>query len=109
MPSTLGGMVYLIIVAVTAVGLLVVAFGPWRRGIALIGLGLLFGALMRTLLRDRNAGMLRVRRHKWVDVAMLGGARRRAERSSRSVIPRNQPGLTGRSGTGNPVRSGRAR
>ena len=46
-PSTLGGMVYLIVVAVTAVGLLVVAFGPWRRGVALIGLGLIFGALMR--------------------------------------------------------------
>ena len=73
MPSTLGGMVYLIVVAVTAVGLLIVAFGPWRRGITLIGLGLLFGALMRTLLRDRNAGMLRVRRHRWVDVLMLGG------------------------------------
>ena len=33
-PSTLGGLVYLIVVAVTAVGLLVVAFGPWRRGVA---------------------------------------------------------------------------
>ena len=89
-PSTLGGMVYLIVVAVTAVGLLIVAFGPWRRGITLIGLGLLFGALMRTLLRDRNAGMLRVRRHKWVDVAMLGGIGT-AMIVLASVIP-NQPG-----------------
>ncbi len=89
-PSTLGGMVYLIVVAVTAVGLLIVAFGPWRRGITLIGLGLLFGALMRTLLRDRNAGMLRVRRHKWVDVAMLGSIGT-AMIVLASVIP-NQPG-----------------
>ena len=38
-PSTLGGLVYLIVVAVSVVGLLVVAFGPWRRGVALIGAG----------------------------------------------------------------------
>ena len=49
-PSTLGGLVYLIVVAASAVGLLIVAFGPWRRGVALIGLGLLFGALARIVL-----------------------------------------------------------
>lgn len=72
-PSTPGGLVYLIVVAVSAVGLLVVAFGPWRRGVAVIGVALLVGALMRALLRDRDAGMLRVRRNRWVDVLMLGG------------------------------------
>jgi hypothetical protein len=72
-PSTLGGLVYLIIVAASAVGLLVIALGPWRRGVALIGLALLLGALMRAVLRDRDAGMLRVRRNRWVDVLMLGG------------------------------------
>ena len=72
-PSTLGGLVYLIVVGVTVVGLVVVAVGPWRRGIALIGLALLVAALMRALLRDRDAGMLRVRRHRTVDVLMLGG------------------------------------
>ena len=61
-PSTVGGLVYLI-----------VAFGPWRRGVGLIGIALLVGALMRALLRDRDAGMLRVRRNRWVDVLMLGG------------------------------------
>ena len=89
-PSTFGGMVYLIVVAVTAVGLLVVAFGPWRRGVELIGLGLIFGALMRAVLRDRNAGMLRVRRHRWVDVLMLGGVGS-AMIVLANVIP-NQPG-----------------
>lgn len=72
-PSTIGGMVYLIVVAISLVGLLVVAFGPWRRGVGLIGVALLFAALSRALLRDRDAGMLRVRRHRWVDVIMLGG------------------------------------
>jgi hypothetical protein len=72
-PSTPGGLVYLIIVAASAVGLLVIALGPWRRGVALIGLALLLGALMRAVLRDRDAGMLRVRRNRWVDVLMLGG------------------------------------
>ena len=90
LPSTIGGLVYLIVVAVTAVGLLVVAFGPWRRGVAMIGLVLIFGALMRALLPDRSAGMLRVRRHKWVDVLMLGGVGS-ALLVLASVIP-NQPG-----------------
>ena len=89
-PSTLGGLVYLIVVAVSAVGLLIVALGPWRRGVALIGLALLVGALMRALLRDRDAGMLRVRRHRWIDVLMLGGVGA-ALIVLASVIP-NQPG-----------------
>ncbi len=72
-PSTLGGLVYLVVVAVSVVGLMVIAFGPWRRGVGLIGIALLLAALMRALLRDRDAGMLRVRRSRWVDVLMLGG------------------------------------
>ena len=72
-PSTLGGLVYLLVVAGSGVGLLVVAFGPWRRGVGLIGLALLFGALARAILPDNNAGMLRVRRNRWADVLMLGG------------------------------------
>jgi hypothetical protein len=72
-PSTLGGLVYLSVVAISLVGLGIVAFGPWRRGIALIGMGLLLGAVMRATLRDRDAGMLRVRRNRWIDVLMLGG------------------------------------
>lgn len=73
MPSTFGGLVYLVVVAASAVGLMVVAFGPWRRGVALIGAALLVGAVMRAFLRDRDAGMLRVRRNRWIDVLMLGG------------------------------------
>ena len=72
-PSTIGGMVYLLVVAASGVGLLIVAFGPWRRGVALIGAALILGALARIVLSDNNAGMLRVRRSRWADVLMLGG------------------------------------
>jgi hypothetical protein len=72
-PSTIGGLVYLIVVAASALGLLIVAFGPWRRGVGLIGVALIVGALARAVLRDRDAGMLRVRRNRWVDVLMLSG------------------------------------
>ena len=89
-PSTLGGLVYLIVVAASAVGLLIIAFGPWRRGVGLIGLALLFGALARIVLSENNAGMLRVRRSRWADVLMLGGVGT-ALIVLASVIP-NQPG-----------------
>lgn len=72
-PSTVGGLIYLVIVGASGVGLVVVALGPWRHGVALIGLALLLGAAARATLRDRDAGMLRVRRNRWVDVLMLGG------------------------------------
>ena len=71
-PSTFGGLVYLAVVAASLVGLLIVALGPWRRGIDLIGVALLVGAGMRVVLSEGNAGMLRVRRSRWVDVLMLG-------------------------------------
>jgi hypothetical protein len=89
-PSTLGGLVYLLVVAGSALGLLVVAFGPWRRGVGIIGLALLFGALARIILPDNNAGMLRVRRNRWADVLMLAGVGT-ALIVLASVIP-NQPG-----------------
>jgi hypothetical protein len=89
-PSTLGGLVYLIVVAATGVGLAVVAFGPWRRGVGLIGLSLLLGAAMRAVLPDRDAGMLRVRRSRWVDVLMLAAVGT-ALLVLASVIP-DQPG-----------------
>jgi hypothetical protein len=73
-PSTLGGAVYIVVVLVSGIGLAVVAFGPWRRGIALIGMSLVLAALMRASLGDRDSGMLRVRRLRWVDVLMLAGA-----------------------------------
>jgi hypothetical protein len=88
-PSTVGGLVYLIVVATTGFGLLIIAFGPWRRGVVLIGAALIVGALARAVFRDRDAGMLRVRRNRWIDVLMLGGVGT-ALILLASVIP-NQP------------------
>ena len=73
-PSTLGGVIYIVVVVASGVGLAIVAFGPWRRGIALMGLALILASLVRASLGDHDAGMLRVRRHRWVDVLMLGVA-----------------------------------
>ena len=69
-PQTLGGLIYLCVLAAAAVGLVIVLVGPWRTGLSWLGAGLLFAALTRLVLSDRRAGMLRVRR-KWSDVLML--------------------------------------
>lgn len=71
-PQTFGGFVYLLVVAATVSGLLVLAFGPWRRGVALIGAALVAAAALRLLLGEDNAGMLRVR-SRLFDVAALAG------------------------------------
>jgi len=71
-PSTFGGLIYLVVVLVTMVGLALVAFGPWRRGIALVGFALLFASGMRLVTKESEAGMLRVR-SRWFDVTMLAG------------------------------------
>ncbi|MGH3414701.1 MAG: DUF3017 domain-containing protein [Marmoricola sp.] len=71
-PSTLGGLVYLLLLAASVAGLVMVAFGPWREGIALIGAMLLVAAAFRATVREGNAGMLRVR-SRWFDVVALTG------------------------------------
>ena len=71
-PSTFGGLIYLIVVAVTVVGFALVAIGPWRRGIALVGIGLLFASGMRLVIHEDEAGMLRVRGRTF-DVLALAG------------------------------------
>ena len=69
-PSTFGGLIYLVMVGTTVAGLCLVAFGPWRRGIALVGVALLFASGMRLVIHEAEAGMLRVR-GRWFDVAAL--------------------------------------
>lgn len=71
-PSTPGGLVYLVVVAVTLVGFGLVAFGPWRRGIALIGAAFVLAAGMRLLINEGEAGMLRVRGRVFDVVALAG-------------------------------------
>ena len=72
-PQTLGGVVYLAVLAASLVGLGIVFLGAWRTGLAWIGVALLVAALTRLVLSERGAGMLRVRR-KWSDVLMLTAA-----------------------------------
>lgn len=72
-PSTLGGVVYLLVCAAAAVGLMLVAFGPWRQGVMLVGGALLVAGSVRLLLSSHEAGMLRVRPHRLVDASMLLG------------------------------------
>jgi len=69
-PSTFGGLIYLVVVVTTLVGLGMVTFGPWRRGVALVGFSLIFAASMRLVTKEDEAGMLRVR-SRWFDVTVL--------------------------------------
>jgi hypothetical protein len=63
----------LAVLVVVAVGLVSVTFGHWRRGIVVIGLALVGGALLRLFLPLRRVGFLAVR-SRYVDVALLAGA-----------------------------------
>jgi hypothetical protein len=67
-----GTVVVAVEIAVAAVGLLVVVFGPWRLGVGMIGAGLVAGSMARTLLPERAAGLLRVCRPT-VDVVIMTG------------------------------------
>ncbi|MBO9524063.1 MAG: DUF3017 domain-containing protein [Nocardioidaceae bacterium] len=71
-PSTFGGLIYLVVVAVTLVGFGLVAFGPWRRGIALVGVAFVFASGMRLFVNEDEAGMLRVRGRIFDVVALAG-------------------------------------
>lgn len=88
-PSTFGGLIYLVVVLTTCVGLGLVAFGPWRRGVALIGFSLVFAAGMRLVTKEDEAGMLRVR-SRWFDVTVLA-----AVGASLVALATNIPDQTG--------------
>ena len=69
-PQTVGGAVYLVVVATAFIGLAIALLGAWRTGVAWMGISLLVGGSARLVLPERQAGMLRVRR-KPADVTML--------------------------------------
>jgi hypothetical protein len=69
-PQTFGGLVFLVVVATTIVGLGITVAGSWRTGVSWMGLAALLGAAARAVLSERSAGMLRVRR-RWSDVLLL--------------------------------------
>jgi hypothetical protein len=59
-------------ILVVGLGLVLVTFGYWRRGLVVIGLALMGTALLRLLLPVRRVGLLAVRSRS-VDVLMLAG------------------------------------
>lgn len=71
-PSTIGGMVYLAVLAIAAVGLVLVATCQWRLGVSVVGGGMLLAALGRITLSDFESGMLRVRNKAFDFIALSG-------------------------------------
>jgi hypothetical protein len=62
----------LAVLLTVGVGLLLVTFEHWRRGLVVIGLALIGAAVLRLLLPVRRAGFLAVRSRP-VDVVLLAG------------------------------------
>jgi uncharacterized membrane protein len=60
----------LVVGGIGLVALVLVAFGFWRRGALLIGIGVGVAAVLRAVLPDERAGLLAVR-GKGVDVTMM--------------------------------------
>jgi len=63
----------LAVLVAVGVGLLTVAFDHWRKGLIVVGLALLGGAVLRLLLQERRVGFLAVRSRP-IDVVLLAGA-----------------------------------
>jgi hypothetical protein len=62
----------LAVLVAVGIGLLLVALDHWRRGLVVVGLALVGGAVLRLLLPLRRAGFLAVR-SRTVDVVLLAG------------------------------------
>ena len=71
-PSTVGGLVYLLVLALTAVGIFIAWTGDWRLGMQWVGAAMILGAAGRLVLRSKDAGMLAVR-NRAVDAVLLSG------------------------------------
>lgn len=72
-PSTIGGAFYLAILVVVAAALVIVALGRWRTGVHIIAVSLVVAAVLRLILRERDAGMLAVR-NRFFDAVLLASA-----------------------------------
>jgi hypothetical protein len=72
LPSTIGGLFYLLVLGVAGVGIGIASTGDWRLGVKTLGAALVLGAVARLVLRRRDAGMLAVR-NRAVDAVLLSG------------------------------------
>jgi Protein of unknown function (DUF3017) len=63
----------LAVLVTVGIGLLLVTFEHWRRGLVVIGLALVGAALLRLLLPVRRVGFLAVRSRP-MDVVLMAGA-----------------------------------
>ncbi len=70
LPARLGGLGYLVVLAATAVGLVIVALGPWRIGVRVIAVALVLAGSLRIFLPEPQAGMLAVR-HRFLDAGVF--------------------------------------
>lgn len=61
LPRSHGSRIYLLHLMTVAVGLALVAAGPWRAGIVVIGVSFLVAAAFRLVIPLDHTGMLRVR------------------------------------------------
>ena len=71
-PSTIGGLLYLVVLATTGVGIGIAWTGDWRLGVKWVGAALVLGAVARLVLPRKDAGMLAVR-NRAVDAVLLSG------------------------------------
>ncbi len=71
-PSTVGGLLYLVVLIGVGIGIGISWGGDWRLGVKWFGGALIAAGVFRLVLRNRDAGMLAVR-HRIVDVVMLAG------------------------------------
>jgi hypothetical protein len=62
----------LAVLVAVGVGLLLVTVDHWRKGLIVVGLALVGGALLRLLLPERRVGFLAVRSRP-IDVALMAG------------------------------------
>ncbi|WGL51735.1 DUF3017 domain-containing protein [Nocardioides sp. BP30] len=70
-PSTIGGLFYLGILALTVLALVVAGLGHWRGGVHILAVAMVAASVLRAVLRRRDTGMLAVR-SRWFDVSLLG-------------------------------------
>jgi hypothetical protein len=68
-PSTIGGGLFLLVLAAMVTGILI-AMQDWRSGVRVVGGALAFAGLVRLVLPQKDAGMLAVR-HRSLDVLIL--------------------------------------